>query len=185
MSSTTPSIQSLKLQIAAHRSWANTADRTARTAPARQALENRFLTDAGGDPVLAETLRKIFYKELALKSMEARRRRSGGASPPTPTGDSSTGGSTSAESLVRAAHTALNNAGIGMSASKVSRLVRQFQHRVEANGLPFEEFLCNAVVMDAEQRRRVLADPEIARVTKHPDPVGEEAVNNVMRENTA
>ena len=79
MSSSTPSIQSLKLQIAAHRSWANTADRGARTAPARQALENRFLTDAGGDPVLAETLRKIFYKELALKSMEARRRRSGGA----------------------------------------------------------------------------------------------------------
>ncbi len=68
-----------------------------------------------------------------------------------------------------------------MSASKVARLVRQFQQRVEANGLPFDEFLCNAVVMDAEQRRRVLADPEIARVTKHSDPTGETAVNNVMR----
>ena len=44
------------------------------------------------------------------------------------------GGSTSAENLIRAAHTALNNAGVRMSASKVNRLVRQFMHRVEANG---------------------------------------------------
>ena len=39
--------------IAAHDSWANTRDRTARTAAGRLALEEKFLQDAGGDPVRA------------------------------------------------------------------------------------------------------------------------------------
>ena len=94
-----------------------------------------------------------------------------------------TGGSTSAETLIRDAHTALSNAGIGMSPSKVSRIVRQFKHRVEANGFTFGQFLANAVVMNAEQRRRVLADPAIARVISYADPTGEAAVANVIRAN--
>lgn len=62
-------------QIAAHKSWANTPNRTARTANARNALENKFLSEAGGDPKRAESLRKAYYLELALKSAKARKRR--------------------------------------------------------------------------------------------------------------
>lgn len=68
--------RSLICQLAAHASWGQTEDRTARTAPARRALEEKFLREADGDPVRAESLRKAYYKRLALKSVQARRRRS-------------------------------------------------------------------------------------------------------------
>ena len=59
--------------IGAHISWANTTDRTARTAPARAALEQKFLDQADGDPVRAAHLRKAYFQRLALKSAMARR----------------------------------------------------------------------------------------------------------------
>jgi hypothetical protein len=62
-------------QIAAHKSWANTPNRTERTAPARNGLENKFLVEAGGDQQRAQSLRKAYYLELALKSAKARKRR--------------------------------------------------------------------------------------------------------------
>lgn len=58
----------------AHESWANTPDRTARTAPARAALEAKFLDQAGGDPKRAAHLRKAYFQRLALKSAQSRRR---------------------------------------------------------------------------------------------------------------
>jgi len=61
----------------AYLSWANTPDRAARTAPARAALDDKFLDQADGDPQRAEALRKAFYTDLALKSAQARRK--GGA----------------------------------------------------------------------------------------------------------
>lgn len=64
----------LRGRIAAHESWANTSDRTARTAAGRAAFEARFLAQAEGDPVRAEHLRKSYYARLALKSARARRR---------------------------------------------------------------------------------------------------------------
>lgn len=64
----------LSASIAAHESWAATTDRTARTAPARAALLQKFLDAAGGDPVRAEHLRKAHFKRLALKSAKARRK---------------------------------------------------------------------------------------------------------------
>lgn len=70
----TPSERTLKAQIAAHESWANTPDRTARTAPARAALDARFLAEADGDPVRAEHLRRAHFKRLSLKSAQARRK---------------------------------------------------------------------------------------------------------------
>lgn len=70
------SIMSLRAKVAAHESWANTTDRTARTAPARAALEQRFLDQADGDPVRAANLRKAHFARMALKSAQARRRRS-------------------------------------------------------------------------------------------------------------
>lgn len=60
--------------LAAHTSWANTANRTARTAPARAALDRKFLDAADGDPQRAESLKKAHFKRLALKSARARRR---------------------------------------------------------------------------------------------------------------
>lgn len=69
---------SLLGRLAAHESWANTTDRTARTAPARAALEQRFLDEADGDPVRAAHLKKAYYARLALKSAQARRARKGG-----------------------------------------------------------------------------------------------------------
>jgi len=59
---------------AAHESWANTTDRTARTAPARAAFEQKFLDQAGGDSVRAEHLWRAHFARLALKSAQARRR---------------------------------------------------------------------------------------------------------------
>ncbi|GAA1428492.1 hypothetical protein GCM10009616_08210 [Microlunatus lacustris] len=70
----TKSERSLAASIASHESWAATSDRTARTAPARQALNQRFLDEAGGDPVRAEHLRKAYFLRLALKSAQARRK---------------------------------------------------------------------------------------------------------------
>lgn len=66
--------RSLAGRAAAHRSWANTADRSARTAPARAGLDARFLAEAGGDPIRAESLRKAHFAALALKSAKSRRR---------------------------------------------------------------------------------------------------------------
>ena len=70
----TPAERSLAGSLAAHESWAQTTDRSARTAAARRALEQKFLDAADGDPVRAESLRKAHYKRLALKSAQARRR---------------------------------------------------------------------------------------------------------------
>lgn len=66
--------QSLAASVAAHTSWANTEDRSARTAPARRALDAKFLEQAGGDPQRAESLRSAHFKRLALKSAQSRRR---------------------------------------------------------------------------------------------------------------
>lgn len=70
----TDSERRLAGQIAAHISWANTTDRSRRTAPARQALEQKFLDQAEGDPQRAASLRKAHFQRLALKSAQARRR---------------------------------------------------------------------------------------------------------------
>jgi hypothetical protein len=75
----TPELRTLRSRIAAHESWAQTTDRSARTANARKGLEDKFLAEAGGDPVRAESLRKAYYARLAFKSAQARRRRNGGA----------------------------------------------------------------------------------------------------------
>jgi hypothetical protein len=66
---------SLAGRIGAHISWANTEDRTARTAPARAAMEQKFLDQAGGDAARCAHLRKAYYADLALKSAKARRKK--------------------------------------------------------------------------------------------------------------
>ena len=69
-----PAERTLRGRLGGYTSWANTPDRTARTAPARAALEAKFLADADGDPQRAEALRKAYFVGLALKSARARRK---------------------------------------------------------------------------------------------------------------
>jgi hypothetical protein len=77
-----PSEQSLRDQIAAHESWARTEDRSARTANARRAMLDKFEREVDPDGKLApaerarraEHKRRAYFKRLALKSAQARRR---------------------------------------------------------------------------------------------------------------
>lgn len=77
----TPAERKLAAQIAAHESWANTPDRSARTAKARAALMAKFEKQADPEGKLlpaerakrAEHLRKAHFKRLALASAKARR----------------------------------------------------------------------------------------------------------------
>lgn len=70
----TPTERRLLASAAAHESWATTPDRSARTAPARRALDAKFLEQADGDPIRAAHLRKAYFQRLALKSAQARRK---------------------------------------------------------------------------------------------------------------
>lgn len=63
---------------AAHTSWANTTDRSKRTAPAREALEQKWLEMADGDPVRAESYRRAHYAKMAAKSAKVRAARKAG-----------------------------------------------------------------------------------------------------------
>jgi hypothetical protein len=74
MTASTPAERRLIGKLGGHASWAVTEDRTARTAPARAALAAKFLAQADGDPVRAESLRKAHYLRLALRSAQARRK---------------------------------------------------------------------------------------------------------------
>ncbi|MFF7365665.1 hypothetical protein [Streptomyces sp. NPDC008125] len=75
--------RSMQLRLASHKSWANTADRSARTAAARRASHHtRFLVTAREQhptateeqiEQIADSLRKAHYTELALRSAQARR----------------------------------------------------------------------------------------------------------------
>jgi hypothetical protein len=84
----TPEQRKLRARLAAHRSWANTADRRARTLNASEAFLKRFEREVDPDGELptdvrvqmAESARKAFYTELAFKSARARAvRKRGGA----------------------------------------------------------------------------------------------------------
>jgi hypothetical protein len=77
-----PEDRALIASIAAHASWARTTDPGARTANARRAFTDRFERQVDPDGTLpaaerarrAEHARKAFYKALALKSAQARRK---------------------------------------------------------------------------------------------------------------
>jgi hypothetical protein len=82
----TPAQRSLRARIAAHTSWANTENRSARTAAARAAMMDRFEKQVDPDGTMppaerakrAENARKAHYLAMAAKSAEVRRRRSAG-----------------------------------------------------------------------------------------------------------
>lgn len=78
-------IARLRARIAAHESWANTSDRSARTGSARAALLAKFEQRVHPDGTLppeerarrAEHARKAHFARLALKSAQARRQARG------------------------------------------------------------------------------------------------------------
>ena len=83
----TPEERVLRAQIAANESWAKTPDRAARTAPARQALDEKFEREVDPNNELtpaerakrAESKRKAHFQRMAFKSVQARRRLDSGA----------------------------------------------------------------------------------------------------------
>lgn len=76
--SRTPAENKLAASIAANMRWAQCEDRSAATAKARRALEDRFLREADGDPKRAANLKRAYYQRIALKSSVARRKRAAG-----------------------------------------------------------------------------------------------------------
>jgi hypothetical protein len=70
-------------RIASHESWANTADRAGRTAPARKAFSDRFERQVDPDGTMdptdrarrAEHAKSAYFARLSLKSAQARRAR--------------------------------------------------------------------------------------------------------------
>lgn len=74
--------RSLHGSLAAHVSWGNTDDRTARTAPARAAFMDQFdamvppeVTDPAERMRRAEHFKIAYFKRLALKSAQSRRKK--------------------------------------------------------------------------------------------------------------
>lgn len=73
----------LRAQVAAHTSWAQTADRTARTEPGRHAFRAKFERQVDPEGRLsveelaarAESARQAHYARLAFESAKARRNR--------------------------------------------------------------------------------------------------------------
>jgi len=87
--SMTPQARTLRARIAAHESWAQTADPAARTAPGRAAFRELFERRVDPDGLLspeerarrAEQARKAHYVRMALRSAQSRRRRGGRRKP--------------------------------------------------------------------------------------------------------
>lgn len=80
----TPEERRLRAKLGAETSWANTVDRTARTAPGSRAAEARFVTqaremhpDATDQQIakVAENLRRAHFTRLSLAAATARRRK--------------------------------------------------------------------------------------------------------------
>ncbi len=79
----TPEQRRRRARIAAHASWANTADRTARTSSGTKAFLDRFERQVDPDGVLPEETRAAMAKhartaymlQLAERSAAARRRK--------------------------------------------------------------------------------------------------------------
>lgn len=80
MPAMTPEQRKMQAEIAAHASWANTADPAARTAAARLAAYNRFERQVDPDGTMdpaertrrAESARKAHFRQMSFKSARSR-----------------------------------------------------------------------------------------------------------------
>ncbi|MFD6474362.1 hypothetical protein ACFWEH_12790 [Streptomyces anulatus] len=79
-----PTERALRARLGAHQSWANTTDRTARTAGARRAAESKFEEEARQKhpgateaqvAAAAESLRKAHFTRMGFLSAQARRKK--------------------------------------------------------------------------------------------------------------
>ncbi|WP_407553120.1 hypothetical protein QOM21_24065 [Streptomyces sp. Pv4-95] len=86
-----PQDRTLRARLAAHTSWANTADPASRTAKARAAANGKFVQQAralhptASDERIAEVaahLKKAHFSRLALASSKARRAKAKAAETP-------------------------------------------------------------------------------------------------------
>jgi hypothetical protein len=76
----TPAQRTLRARLAAHKSWADTKDRSARTAAARKAALDRFDHEVDPDGVLspqeraerAASARRAYFVGMALRSARVR-----------------------------------------------------------------------------------------------------------------
>lgn len=81
----TPGQRSLRARSAAYRSWANTSDSSARTAPARRAFNDRFAKYVDPDNKMpsverarrAEQAKRAYFLDLAFRSARARQKLAG------------------------------------------------------------------------------------------------------------
>jgi len=85
----------------------------------------------------------------------------------------------SVERLTAETRAVLDRFGVHWSASKTSRVVRAYVRTVQGNRFAFADYVANQIVL-SEHQRRVVAD-ELRRVTAYVNPVGETAVNRVLR----
>jgi len=81
--------------------------------------------------------------------------------------------------LIRETHAVFDRSGIPVSPGRVIKLVRTYVRHVQGNGLAFDDYIATQVA--SEMQRRVVAD-ELRRCTAYVDPVGERAVNNVLKD---
>jgi hypothetical protein len=88
MPENSPELKTLIGRASAYKSWANTPDRAARTAPARRAMLEKFEREVDPNNELtpaerakrAEYARKAHFTEMAIKSAKVRGRRKSTAS---------------------------------------------------------------------------------------------------------
>lgn len=108
----------------------------------------------------------------------------GAAHHPTSGGSTSAEASGQTEEAIRITHAILANCGLEMAPSKVSRIVRRYEHRISGSGtFTFIDYLTSQVQVSSEQRRQILNDPEVRRIFRYrDDPTGEDAVRHVLRE---
>jgi hypothetical protein len=81
--------------------------------------------------------------------------------------------------LITAAHAVLGNCGFMVSASRVRRLVCDYERNAQGYGYDFGGFIANSVAPG--DRRRVVVAQELRRVVSYSDPTGETAVRHVLR----
>ncbi len=80
--------------------------------------------------------------------------------------------------LIRETHAVFNRCGVSVSPGRVIKLVRTYVRRVQGDGVVFADYLAQVAV--GEHQRQLVAH-ELRRVTAYVDPVGEQAVNRVLR----
>jgi hypothetical protein len=93
------------------------------------------------------------------------------------------GESPTQQELAGAARRLVDASGLYLGQNRILRLALKFRaYQPTGDTTAFLRWFANEVNLNAEQRRRAArSNPEIARVISYRDPVGEDAVNNVLQ----